>query len=52
MTSCCCRLTQLARKVSINCHGCRMNFIVVSVVRKTRNDHCLRVHFLACLMLG
>lgn len=39
MTSCCCRLTQMARMISINCHCCRTNFISVSVIRKTRADH-------------
>ena len=29
MTCCCCRLTQLARMISIICHGCRMNFIYI-----------------------
>lgn len=39
MTSCCCRLPRLARMISINRHGCGMNFIGVPVVRKTREAH-------------
>ena len=39
MTSRCCRLIQPARTISINYHGCRTNFIGVSLVRQIRDDH-------------
>jgi hypothetical protein len=36
---CCSRLTQLARMISINCHGCKTNFIGISAVRQIQDNH-------------